>query len=93
MAMNLRLPPATADALRERSANTGRSQQELIREAVEEYLGLKADEFRRFRGTSDELIARGFLRPPDTPYREATVMLTLPPGVNSLDLLMREDRF
>ena len=78
---------------KERSANTERSQQELIREAVEEYLGLKADEFRRYRGTRDELIARGILRPPDTPYREATTMLMLPPGVYSLDPLMREDRF
>lgn len=93
MAMNLRLPPATADALKERAASTGRSQQELIREAVESYLGLKENDLRPYRGTTADLIARGLVRPPDTPYRQATRMLTLPDGVTSLDLLQREDRF
>jgi hypothetical protein len=93
MAMNLRLPPETAEALKERSSSTGRSQQELIREAVENYLGLTETDVRPFTGTSRDLIARGLLRPPDSPYREATTMITLPEGVTSLDLLQREDRF
>ena len=38
MAMNLRLPEELASALRELSDETGRSQQELAREALEEYL-------------------------------------------------------
>ncbi len=92
MAMNLRLPPDTAEALRERAASTGRSQQELIREAVENYLGLGTESLP-FRGSVDDLVARGLARRPDVPYREATRMLVLPDGMNSLDLLQREDRF
>ena len=38
MAMNLRLPEELASALRELSDETGRSQQELTREALEEYV-------------------------------------------------------
>ena len=38
MAMNLRLPEALAEALRALAEETGRSQQELAREALEEYV-------------------------------------------------------
>ena len=38
MAMNLRLPEGLASALRQLSEETGRSQQELAREALEEYV-------------------------------------------------------
>ena len=38
MAMNLRLPVGLATALRDLSEETGRSQQELAREALEEYV-------------------------------------------------------
>ena len=38
VAMNLRLPEELASALRELSEQTGRSQQELAREALEEYV-------------------------------------------------------
>jgi hypothetical protein len=38
VAMNLRLPEELANALRELSEETGRSQQELAREALEEYV-------------------------------------------------------
>lgn len=38
MAMNLRLPDALAEALRALAEETGRSQQELAREALEEYV-------------------------------------------------------
>lgn len=38
VAMNLRLPEELAHALRELSDETGRSQQELAREALEEYV-------------------------------------------------------
>lgn len=38
MAMNLRLPDEAASSLRALSERTGRSQQQLVREAVEEYL-------------------------------------------------------
>ena len=38
VAMNLRLPEELANALRELSEETGRSQQDLAREALEEYV-------------------------------------------------------
>ena len=38
MAMNLRLPEGLASALRDLSETTGRSQQELAREAIEEFV-------------------------------------------------------
>jgi hypothetical protein len=38
MAMNLRLPEALAEALRALAQETGRSQQDLAREALEEYV-------------------------------------------------------
>lgn len=38
MAMNLRLPEELANALRDLSETTGRSQQDLAREALEEYV-------------------------------------------------------
>lgn len=38
MAMNLRLPPELAQALRDLAEQTGRSQQDLAREALEEYV-------------------------------------------------------
>ena len=38
MAMNLRLPDQLAEALRALAAETGRSQQDLVREALEEYV-------------------------------------------------------
>jgi plasmid stability protein len=92
MAMNLRLPPDTAEALRERAAKSGRSQQELIREAVDAYLGL-GPEAAPFRGSIDDLVTRGLARRPAVPYREATRMIALDHGVTSLDLLQREERF
>ncbi len=89
MATNLRLREELEVALREKSEQTGRSQQELIREALERYLGLDNP-----RDTSiDDLIARGVVRPARQPMRHSDHLLTLPPGVTSLDLLDREDRF
>lgn len=89
MATNLRLREELEVALRERAERTGRSQQELIREALERYLGLGNP-----RDISiEELIARGVVRPAREPMRHSDHLLTLPPGVTSLDLLDREDRF
>lgn len=88
MATNLRLRPDAEQALREKSAATGRSQQELIRMAIDEYLGLATPR----TATIDELIAAGVVTAA-RPIRDGVPRLTLPPGVNSLDLLDREDRF
>ena len=87
MATNLRLPAETERALRQRSERTGRSQQDLIRAALDEYLGLVPAS----TATLDELIAAGVVTAP-RPVRQAT-RLTLPPGMTTEQLLDREDRF
>jgi predicted transcriptional regulator len=88
MATNLRLGPETEIALRKAAQSSGRSQQEIIRQAVDRFLGLGS-------GGDDlaDLIARGVVIPPREPLRHASARLKLPPGVTSLDLLDREDRF
>ncbi|MFM9878685.1 MAG: ribbon-helix-helix protein, CopG family [Rhodoglobus sp.] len=89
VATNLRLPESTAALLRARSAASGLSQHAIILDALESYLrpdsGARPDDRR--------LLARGLLSPPRIPYREAETLLELPPGVTSLDLLDRDDRF
>ena len=67
MATNLRLRPELATALREEAARTGRSQQALVREALELYLGIPPI---RPRGPSrEELIAAGAVKPPRAALR------------------------
>lgn len=88
MATNLRLRPEAEEALRAESAKTGRSQQELIRLAVDQFLGLSTPR----AATLDELIAAGVITPP-RPLRDDVQPIVLPSGTNSLDLLDREDRF
>ena len=90
MALRLRLPSGTAEALRERAVETGRSQQELIRDAVDAYLGL-GSELAPLGGSIDDLLMRGLARRPSVPYREATRMIALPEGVTSIELLQREN--
>jgi hypothetical protein len=88
MATNLRLRPEAEAALRAESAKTGRSQQELIRMAVDEFLGLATPR----AATLNELIAAGVVTAP-RPLRDDVQPIVLPSGVNSLDLLDRDDRF
>lgn len=88
--MNLRLSADAEQAVRREAERTGRSQQEVIREAIGRHLGLLAGE-----GSRSELgilVATGTVRPPRAPYRRAAKRLTLPPGVASADLLDRDDR-
>lgn len=89
MATNLRLRDETELALRKESERSGRSQQDLIREALDRFLGLSdpRDE------STESLISRGLLVRPSHPLRHSDRLLELPPGVTSLDLLDREDRF
>lgn len=91
MATNLRLRPETEEALRNEAARTGRSQQDLIREALDRFLGLI--ESSPARTSRDDLIARGVVIPARVPYRRPHRLIELPDGVSSLDLLDREDRF
>jgi hypothetical protein len=91
MATNLRLRPEAEEAVRAEAARSGRSQQEVIRDAVDRYLALKPDTTQA--GDLDMLIAGGTVRPPRTPYRKASRRMTLPIGMTSADLLDRADRF
>lgn len=90
MAMNLRLGPEAEAALRAEAERTGRSQQDILREAVGRYLGVIPEQAG---ARVDPLIASGKLKPPRTPYREVEPRWHMPPGQTTLDLLDREDRF
>lgn len=90
MATNLRLRPEAERALREAAERTGRSQQELMREAIDRYLGL--DIAAPGHDSLDDLIAKGLVIPAKQPLTKPHRRLTLPAGVTSLDLLDREDR-
>jgi hypothetical protein len=87
MATNLRLTPALDAAVKERAASSGRTQQDVIREAVRSYL---EDELLRGLPPTE----RAVLSPPRDPFMRAGERLPLPPGVeNSLELLDRGGDF
>ena len=85
MATNLRLSAETARALQDAAKSTGRSQQDLIRDAVERFLGI-APESQELA----QLVAAGVVRP-GTPFRDVEPWIVLPEGVTSEDLLDRDD--
>jgi len=86
MSTNLRLSAELAAALREEAARRGRSQQEIVREAIAKELGVASE------STPMELAVRaGAVEAPE-PFRDIKPTLTLPRGTRSLDLLDREDR-
>ena len=89
--MNLRLTPEAASALQAEAERTGRSQQEIIREAIGRHLHLIEDDVR----TTDRERARaaGTVQPARVGYRKVKPRLRLPKGTTSLDLLDRNDRF
>lgn len=91
MATNLRLGSEAQQGVRNEAQRTGRSQQDVIRDAVDRHLGLAPA-----RPSFDELAAAqassGMLRPPRTPYQRPTARLVLPDQVTSADLLDRDDR-
>lgn len=84
MAMNLRLSEATARALREAAAATGRSQQELLREAVDQYLGLTSPARDRERARAAGLVRAG------TSFRDVAPTVRLPHTTTG-ELLDRDD--
>lgn len=90
MAMNLRLAPEVAAALQAEAERTGRSQQEILREAVARHLHLVEDE----RPGSDRDAARAgqVVQPARVAYRRVRPRLRFPKDTNSLDLLDRDDR-
>ena len=89
MATNLRLRRDAADAVRKEAERTGRSQQDVIRDAVDLHLGLtpstSSDEL-------DALVAARTVRRPRSAFRKATSHLALPSGVTTANLLDRLDR-
>lgn len=91
MATNLRLRPEAEEAVRAEAERTGRSQQELIREAVDRYLGLTSGP-SPLRSVSETLIATQTVLPARSPYRELDELIRLPEGTSTLDLLDRDDR-
>jgi hypothetical protein len=84
MSTNLRLDERAAAALRAAAAKSGRSQQELLREAVNRYLGLDAAQNSR-----DLALAKGLVKAP-TPMRDVEPEIHLAPGMGTLDLLDRD---
>jgi ribbon-helix-helix CopG family protein len=90
MAVNLRLTPDVTEALQAEAERTGRSQQDILREAVARHLRLVDGEpggTERDAARADQVV-----RPARVPYRKVKPRLRLPKGVNSLDLLDRADR-
>jgi Ribbon-helix-helix protein, copG family len=93
MATNLRLRPDAQEALRTQAATTGRSQQELIREAVDRYLGLAPEPVpRTAEGALSALLASGAVLVARTDFRESDKLLPMPRGLSTLRLLDRDDR-
>lgn len=90
MATNLRLGPEAETALRERARRTGRSQQDVIREALDRHLGLIPASDLEVR--LESLIAGPVLRAPRIPYRRVAKRIPLPAGLTSTDLLDRSER-
>lgn len=91
MALNLRLRAEAEEALRAEAERSGRSQQEILREAVDRYLGLTPT--AEPKQEWDHLITSGKVLLPRSPYRKVEPTITLPEGQRTLDLLDREDRF
>lgn len=84
MSTNLRLSTEAAEALRAAARRTGRSQQDLLREAVDEYLGLRRD-----ATTREHAVKAGLVRPP-APFQDVKPGIVLPQGTSSIDLLERD---
>ncbi|HEY5221659.1 MAG TPA: ribbon-helix-helix protein, CopG family [Microbacteriaceae bacterium] len=93
MATNLRLRPDVAAAVKAEAARTGRSQQDVMRDAIEAYLTADATS-PGSAPVPDEVagLANLGLIPPRAAWRRAATRIRLAPGVSSSDLLDRKDR-
>lgn len=91
MATNLRLSAAAAAALRDEARRRGRSQQDLLREAVDRFLGRAPEGGGTEQPALARAIAAGLVRPP-APYRDVVPTIELPQGDTSHGLLDRDDR-
>jgi len=90
VATKLRLLPAAEEALRAEAQRTGRSQQDLIRSAVDRYLHLSGESAPRTE--ADALVEARLVLPARSTFRQADNLIRLSSGVSSLELLDREDR-
>ncbi|TAM70430.1 MAG: ribbon-helix-helix protein, CopG family [Microbacteriaceae bacterium] len=88
MPTNLRLRPEVAAAVKSEAARTNRSQQDIMRTAIETYLIGDSTSSAAAREPNTGL----GLIPPRSPWRQATTRIHLAPGVSSTDLLGRDDR-
>lgn len=84
MSTNLRLSEEAATALRKAATQSGRSQQDLLREAVDRYLGLNAAPSSR-----DRAVTAGLVKAP-TPFRDVVPFIRLRRGRTILELLDRD---
>ncbi|WP_410786449.1 hypothetical protein [Kribbella sp. C-35] len=91
MAMNLRLPADVETALRAEAERTGRSQQEIVRDALGRRLHLIDHEDPS--GDRERARAAQVVQPARVPYRRVKPRIRLPKGTSSLDALDRGDRF
>lgn len=82
--MNLRLRSEAADALRAESERTGLSQQEILRRAVDEHLGLG--------GVVRAAPLPEWVAPARREYEPVDPALCLPTGITTAELLDRDDR-
>lgn len=82
--MNLRLSGEAAAALRAAAERSGRSQQDLLREAVDRLLGLHSNGTDR-----DRAIQAGIVEPPSA-FRDVIASVELRDDRTTLDLLDRD---
>ncbi|MEO8907238.1 MAG: CopG family transcriptional regulator [Microbacteriaceae bacterium] len=95
MATNLRLRATLAAAVKSEAARTGRSQQDVMRDAIESYLGGDGPPPAVATPVTTAVTVPGTdlgLIPPRTPWRQATERIRLDDGTSSIDLLDRDDR-
>jgi len=85
VATNLRLSSEAAAALRAAAERSGRSQQDLLREAVDRLLGLNPDRSARQRA-----VQAGIVEAPSL-FKDVVPSIQLPPNVTTLDLLDRDN--
>jgi hypothetical protein len=95
MATNLRLRPDAEEALRAEARRTHRSQQDVLRDALDRYLGLGdvGERGDRHEPGVHDLAAGGRVRPPRTAYRRVEPDPAVTARRTSLELLERDDRF
>lgn len=91
MATNLRLTPEAEDAVRAEAARTGRSQQDVIRDAVDKHLSVGSGTGRD-APASQSPATRGVVNAPRSAYRLPRRRLMLGGSRTSADLLNRDDR-